>query len=174
MAEATVLVGDLLVKGRISSWSLTPPASAISNSHVASDAAIAATKLLHLISQTDEIYASGTTVAALAAGKACYIAKGPGTLTDVRAYVYTPANDVSRTVTVDLQKSTAGGAFATVLSGTVGFTNSSVALTLVTGTISTPSYVAGDLFRWVVSVAGGGGTQAAGLTASFVAYEATT
>jgi len=174
MAEPALQPGDLHVRGRLSCGSFTPPSAAISNSHVASDAAIDASKLLHMVNVCTELYPRGTTVIALT-GQDCYIAKGIGTLTSVRAAINGAiATGADRTVTVDLQKSTAGGAFATVLSGTVGFTNASVLRTLSTGTISSATYAAGDLFRWVVTVAGSASAQATGLIADFVAYEATT
>lgn len=173
MAEPNVIPGDLQVKGSGSFGSLTLPSSAVSNSHVSSTAAIDASKLLHMVNVCTELYGPSSTVAALT--KECYIAKGIGTLTSVRAAINgTIATGGDRTVTVDLQKSTAGGAFATVLSGTVGFTNGSTLRTLSTGTISSATYAAGDLFRWVVTVAGSAGNQALGLVADFVTYEATT
>ena len=73
------------------------------------------------------------------------------------------ATGADRTVTVDLQKSTAGGAFSTVLSSTIGFTNASVLRTPVSGTINSPAYSALDEFRVVVSVAGSASAQATGL-----------
>lgn len=173
MAEPNVIPGDLQVKGRGSFGTITLPTSVVSNSNVASDAAIDASKLVHMVNVCTELYGPSTTVAALT--KECYIAKGIGSLSSVRAAINgTIATGADRTVTVDLQKSTAGGAFATVLSGTVGFTNGSSLRTLSTGTISSATYAAGDLFRWVVTVAGAAGNQAIGLVADFVTYEATT
>lgn len=172
MAEPTVFPGDVQIKGTLMPTTLSIPAGSLTNAGVASSAAIDASKLLHMVHVSTELFGPTTSVAALT--KLAYVGKGVGTLSVVRAAVVTPANDVSRTVTVDLQKSTGGGAFATVLSGTVGFTNGSSALTLVSGTISSATYAAGDLFRWVVTVAGGSGTQALGLLADFTTYEATT
>jgi len=174
MAEPNVIPGDLQIKGAlILSGTTTLPASTVTNAAVASGAAIDASKLLHMVNVPTQLFAPATTVTALT--QDCYIAKGIGTLTSVRAAINGAiATGADRTVTVDLQKSTAGGAFATVLSGTVGFTNASVLRTLSTGTISSATYAAGDLFRWVVTVAGSASAQATGLIADFVAYEATT
>lgn len=173
MAEPTVFPGDVQIKGTLLPTTVTLPASTVTNAMVAAGAAIAESKVVHMVNVPTQLFGPSTTITALT--QDCYIAKGAGTLTAVRAAINgTIATDVSRTVTVDLQKSTGGGAFATVLSGTVGFTSSSTLRTLVTGTISSASYAAGDLFRWVVTVAGGSGSQAVGLIADFVAYEATT
>lgn len=172
MAEPNVVPGDLQVKGVLMPTGLAAPAGFLTNTMVNSAAAIDASKLLHMVNRGVELYAPTTSVAAVT--KLAYVAKGVGSLSVVRAFISVVASDVSRTVTVDLQKSTGGGAFATVLSGTVGFTSASSVRTLVSGTISSATYAAGDLFQWVVTVAGGSGTQATGLFAEFTAYEATT
>jgi len=171
MAEPNLLPGDLHVRGRISCGNFTPPSSSITNASVSSDAAIDASKLVHMVNVCTQLYARGTTVIALS-GQDCYIAKGAGTVVAVRAAVNgTIATGGDRTVNVDLQKSTAGGAFATIMSGTVLLNSSSTLRTLATGTISSGSYVAGDMFQWVVTVAGSASAQAVGLVADFVAYE---
>lgn len=171
MAEPLVIPTDMYCKGTGRFNDLAYPAGSITNTAVAASAEIEATKLVHMVNPCVELYGPATTVAALT--KLAYVAKGDGTLSVARAFVITPANDVSRTVTVALQKSTGGGAFATVFSGDIQFTNASTARTLVSGTFSSTAYVAGDLFQWVVTVAGGSGTQAAGLFAEFTAYEST-
>lgn len=173
MAEPNVIPGDLQIKGTLLPTKITLPAGTVSNSHVASGAAIDASKLLHMVNVCTELYGPSTTVAALT--KECYVAKGAGTLSVVRvACNGTIATGADRTVNVDLQKSTGGGAFATVLSATALLNNASSLRTLASGTLSSTTYAAGDLFRWVVTVAGAAGNQAIGLVADFVAYEATT
>lgn len=69
-----------------------------------------------------------------------------------------------RTVNVDLQKSTGGGAFATILSATIQFTSADTIRTVKAGSLSSTSLVAGDLLQIVVTVAGAAGNQAQGLT----------
>ena len=172
MAEPNVIPGDLQVKGSAQFGTLSLPASTVTNTMVSATAAIDASKLLHMVNQTEQLFGPTTTVTALSYD--VYIGKGIGTLTAFRAFITTVASGADRTITVDLHKSTAGGAFATVLSGTIGFTNVSAVRTLVSGTISPTAYVAGDLFRVIVSVAGAAGAQALGLTAALVTYEATT
>ena len=173
MAEPTVFPGDVQIKGTLMPTTLSIPAGTVDNSDVSASAAIDASKLSHMVNVCTELYGPSTTVAALT--KECYVAKGIGTLSVVRAAINgTIATGADRTVNVDLQKSTGGGAFATVLSATCAFTNGSSLRTLASGTISSTTYAAGDLFRWVVTVAGSAGNQALGLVADFVAYEATT
>lgn len=73
------------------------------------------------------------------------------------------ASDATNTVTIDVQKSTGGGAFATILSATLTFTNTDTLRTAKVGTISTAGLVTGDILRIIVTVAHTTGTQAQGL-----------
>jgi hypothetical protein len=109
-----------------------------------------------------ELYGPTTTVAALT--KWLYTAYGSvGEIVTAQAFIAVVASGADRTITVDIQKSTAGGAFATVMAATVGFTNASTVRTAVTGTFSDTSLVPGDVLRAVVTVAGAAGAQAQGL-----------
>lgn len=154
--EDFAFAGQVIIMG-----AFYPPAGFLSNSHVAANAAIAASKLIVNRSITEELFGPAVTITALT--KTIYAAKGPGTINAFRAWIETQATDVSRTVNVDLQKSTAGGAWTTVLSATVAITSSTTVRTRVAGVVSSAAYVAGDLFRAVVTVAGGSGSQALGL-----------
>lgn len=60
----------------------------------------------------------------------------------------------TNTVTIDVKKSTAGGAYATILSSTVVFNNASTARTVVAATISSASFVVGDIFQVTWTVVG--------------------
>ena len=73
------------------------------------------------------------------------------------------ATDPSRTVTLDLKKSTGAGAFASILSATLQFTSSTVLRVLSTAALSSVSLVDGDMLQLTVAVAGGSGAQAQGL-----------
>lgn len=73
------------------------------------------------------------------------------------------ATGADRTVTIDVQKSTGGGAYATVLSATIVFNNATVLRTWSTATISNTSLVADDVLKITVAVAGAAGAQATGL-----------
>ena len=121
-----------------------------------------------------ELFAAASSVTALT--KDVYVVKGAnGTLLGFTAAITgTIATGADRTVTVDLQKSTGAGAFATVLSATIQFNNVSVLRTASSGTFSSTSLVAGDLLRVVVTVAGAAGNQALGLVCSIQLREETT
>ena len=73
------------------------------------------------------------------------------------------ATGADRTVTIDLAKSTGGGAFASILGGTIGFTNLSSLRAWSAATISNTALAAGDVLRITVAVAGAAGSQAQGL-----------
>lgn len=81
----------------------------------------------------------------------------------------TAASD--RTIIVDLQRSTAGGAFATVLGTTITFDQSIASRTVLAGVINTTTAIEGDIFQLVVTVAGSSGTQGKGLVVSLSVQE---
>lgn len=150
---------------------LNLPTSSLGNDNwsASSTQRLASSKAVHQQHMSVELAEQGTAVAAIE--KLLFIANGDGTLDAFSAAVVTVADDASRTIDVDLQKSTGGGAFATVLSASADFTNGSTALTAVDGTISSAAYVAGDIFKIVVTVAGGSGNQAEGLVATLTKSE---
>lgn len=75
------------------------------------------------------------------------------------------ATGADRTVTVNVQKSTSMGAFATVLSSNISIDTATVVRDSLQATIDTAQddVVAGDLLRAVISVAGAASAQAKGL-----------
>lgn len=88
------------------------------------------------------------------------------------AVTETIATGADRTVTIDLQKSTAGGAFASILTSTLVLNNASVlriaqAAVLAAGA----ALVTGDLLRLSVAVAGAAGNQALGLVIRVILRE---
>lgn len=132
--------------------------------------ALVATKLEHEHRIT---VGTSTTTTITATDYPLFIARGSGTLIAFEAAITgTIATGADRTVTVDLHRSTAFAAKATVLSATIGFTNSSSLLTLSGGTISTTTVVDSDIFFAVVTVAGAAGAQAIGLSITLTWKEA--
>lgn len=139
------------------------PSGGITNTMIKAAAGINASKIVRHQSINTELFGPATSVTALT--KDIHIVRGStGTLVGFQATINGAiATDVSRTITVDLHKSTGGGAFATVLSSTIDFTNASVLRTAVSAVLSSTSLVAGDMLRIIVTVAGGSGSQATGL-----------
>lgn len=67
------------------------------------------------------------------------------------------------TFTVDLQKSTGGGAFASILTGVITRSSADANLEFEAGTLSSTTLVAGDALLVVIAVAGSTGTQGQGI-----------
>ena len=169
MATTVDFPENVHVRGTLSCEDFNPPSGSIDNDAIEAAAAIDATKVVHQQNIEVELYGPTTTVAALT--KLLHTAYAAGTIVAFKAYVITPATGADRTVTVDLQKSTSGGAFATVLSAGAAFNNASSARTLASGTLSSSTYVANSLFQVVVAVAGAAGNQALGLHCTLVVRE---
>lgn len=152
---------------------VTLPNGTVTNAMVASGAAIDASKVVHQFPVSRQLYSPTTTIAA--ATELLHIVRGAtGTVVEVEAAVVTKATGTDRTVNVDIKKSTGGGAFATILTGTILFDDDSTNLTAVAGTISSASLVAGDLLQAVVTVAGSDANQALGLVVTLTIYETPT
>lgn len=156
---------DIHCAGTISAATFNLSASCVSNADVEANAQIAATKLQQQntgCGNSDELFGPTTSVAALT--KTIGMAYATGTILEFAAWIEVVATGADRTITVDLHKATGAGAYATILSATVGFTNASSVRTKVTGTLSSTSVVAGDVLRVVVTVSGAAGNQATGLS----------
>lgn len=146
------------------------PSGAITKAMIKAGAGIEASKFVRHQSIDTELFVAGATVTALT--KDIHIVRGAiGTMVGFQAAICGAiATGTDRTVTVDLQKSTGGAAFATVLSSTIGFTNASTLRTAVAAVFSATSLVAGDILRIVITVAGSDAAQATGLVATLI-YE---
>jgi hypothetical protein len=153
--------GDLNVSGRVVCQSLQAPANSIGNAAIESNAAIDATKLVH---QWTIPYRQvpGTPVAADTFD--IHIAKFSGTIVAIEAVITGAiATGGDRTITIDLLKSTGAAAFATVMSGALVLDNTNVLRTVESGSISDTAFIADDLLRVTIAVAGAAGAQANGL-----------
>jgi hypothetical protein len=169
MAGATV-DGDLVVNGSVVARTNTPSSLSVANAQVSATADSAATKLEH---QMNVPYGQPSGTAVAAETKSLFIVKGAtGSIVQFEAAIIgTIATGADRTVSVDLQKSTGAGAFATVLSAPIAFNNVSVIRTLTQATISSASLVDGDILQVVVTVAGAAGNQALGLAVALTVRE---
>jgi len=161
-------INDSLYVAGLSCGTFNPPAGCIGDAAILVGAGIDDAKLKHryheVLSQTGAVV--GTTAY-------LRIVQNTGAVLSIEAAITeTIATGADRTCTVDLQKSTGGAAFASVLSAAIVFNNLSALRTITTGVISTPGLVDGDLLRLVVTVAGVAGAQAAGLLVSVVVKEA--
>lgn len=129
------------------------------------------TKVQHQFSiGPGELFATATAVSAVT--KYIWVTKGTaGTIQSISAAITGTVPTSSDSVTVDLKKSTGGGALSSVLSATITLNSSSVLRTAQSGTISSASTVAGDLLAVVVTVSGSSG---AGLVVTVTVSETPT
>ena len=156
---ANRLVMDLHIAGRLSADTLTLPAGAVTSEKITGP--IDAEKLgtrYHL----EDFQVPGTPI--VAKTKDLRIMRASGAVLDIDAVLTGAlADDASRHVTIDLQKSTGGGAFATMLTGVIDLTMSATLRVATGGTLASTALAAGDVLRAVTAVSGGSGNQAQGL-----------
>jgi len=148
----SVLQSDLHIVGRMTCQTATLPSSCVSNSNVASDAAIASTKVVHR-KQAGYSTAAASDPATITVP--LMIARYAGSIDSFDVGPMSQAGTGDRSVAVDLQKSTGGGAFATVLSGAITINASDAIRSVSAGTISDSALAAGDILQLVITVTAG-------------------
>lgn len=150
--------------------SMEAPANSVGNNAIQGDAGIEATKVVHRFTVEYNKQVPGTAIVADTIG--IHIARAVGKIREIEAAIIGAiATDVSRTVDIDLKKSTLTGAFASIMSSTIQFTNASALRTVTTGSINSEDFIAGDIFELTVAVAGGAGSQAQGLIVTITVEE---
>ena len=166
MTQATQIRGDQhFIDNVVFKKGVTIPSGTITDDDIEAGAGIDASKLDHQYMLT-HTQATGTDV--VAQTELVHIAWGDGELIGVFIVcdaVPTGSNPTSdKTVTVDVRKSTGGGASTTLLELPIEIDSSDTNLVPIVATlISDPSYSADDVISIVVTVAGSTGTQAKGL-----------
>lgn len=159
----TQFESDLYVNGNIACRTLTIPDSTVTNAKVSASAAIAATKLEH---QFPVHYSQAPGSAIVAATTDLHIVYGAtGTIVQFEAAITGSVTAGDYTATLDLQKSTGGGSFASVLSASLVLDSANTIRVPESATLSSTSLVDGDILRLVVTVAGTTGSQSQGLIA---------
>jgi hypothetical protein len=151
----TIIPNDTVVNGILSCRQVVPSETCITNAHVRSDAAIAATKLDH---QHQPVFAQNHGSAASAQRQVMHVARGAGTIVNFRAGVSVACIGDS-TITVNLYKNG-----STVLTGAIVLDNGNAAFAKedAPGFTST-TIAAGDVFEAVIAVSAGTGTLGQGL-----------
>lgn len=143
---------------------ISPTGGGFVDKDIANGAQISASKLIHHQLIHAQLAENSTAVAAVT--ELLFTANQNGTLLTFEAFIVTQATGADRTVTVDLQKSTGGGAFSTILTSTIDIDNTTVVRTPIAATFSDTGVIDGDHFKTVVTVAGSAGDQAEGLCAT--------
>jgi len=169
---STRIEGDVYVDGNLRSKTMNLPDSAVTNASVVAAAGISASKLEHPLHLS---YSQSLETNATAGTYVVHAARASGTLKAFEVGLLvapdTAAGSSGRTVTIDLQKSTAGGAFASVLAAAITLNSTTTVRTLTAATITGTTFIDGDILAVVVTVAGDTGTHPLGIYAELVGSE---
>lgn len=145
------------------------PAGAISNYMIGSSPPIDPEKIIRTQSVDVELFGPATTIAALT--KLAHIVRGAtGTLVGFEV-AHMVAGTGDRTVSVDVKKSTGGGAFATVLSSVAQILVASTVRVPIAGVFSNATIVGDDILEFVVTLGGTTGSYPQGLIATLTFTE---
>ena len=159
------LEGDHYVNGNLAAKTMTIPASAVSNTHIAANAGLSASKQEHRFSQT---YSQAAGVTAADEDKAVHIVYGStGEIIGFEA----GSGGVcvgDGTITVDLRKN---GVTNSLLSAAIVLDSSNTAYVAEAGTIGTADVVDGDVLQVVVATAKTSGTVGTGVFARIIFNE---
>lgn len=162
------LDSNLHVAGNLSAETMDIPSGSIINADVAATAAIGAEKLVHRFPVR---YSQNQSAVVADAIEGIHIAAAAGTIASIEVACTSSAPVGDSTVTVDLEKSTGGGAFASVLSSAITLDNANTVRVLEAGTVSSPAYADGDILRINVNATVGTGTLPTGLVATVTLQE---
>jgi len=164
----TKFEGNVRVEGTLTPTSLNVPAGAVTNTGIAAGANVDADKTAN---RQAVPFGQANGSAVVAETRAVFIARNAATIKAVEAILQTPATG-DYTISVDVQKASAGVAAATILSATVDFAAAdSTAYTIKAGTLSTTSLAANETLLVVVTVSGSSGSQGQGLAVTITVDE---
>lgn len=152
---------DRVMSGNwVFSGTVTLPANAVNEDNLKTAALLPAAKLVTRFAK-DVRQKTGTAV--VTQTELVHVAKYAGILKSVEVAI-DAAITGDNTLVIDVQKSTGGAAFATILSSTLTINSATAVRTAVAATVDATKddYVAGDVFQ-VVITADGTGTQAQGI-----------
>lgn len=152
MADTTNITGNVNIGGSVSVGSLSVRSGTLS-----------VDRLAHRIA-SDYSQAIASVVASET--KVIRSSYATGSVKAFIVSVDTAPTGGDKAFTVDLQKSTGAGAYASVLSAVITINSSSTAKTAYSATISSASYSANDLFKVIVTTSGSTGTQGYGVQAT--------
>lgn len=149
MSQST-FQGDFYVNGSLSSKTFSAPNGSITNTMVAPNAAINATKLIH---QIPLLFNTAVGSAATTQTQMLHIGRAAGEVSSVEVCCNV-APTSSDQITVDVKKGNAASAYTSILDSVVTVDSSNANREVVAGTISTVDYSAGDSFQVVLTVTG--------------------
>ena len=156
----TVFPDDLRVNGTFSAQTVNLPNSTVQNQHVIASAGIEATKLEH---QHALKYAQADGADVVSESVAIHHFRATAEIVSVEVVPITAPTGGDKEFTVDVQKGSAGSAFASILTGVVTVDSTSADRTGQAGTISGTTAADGDTLRVVVTASGSTGSQGQGV-----------
>jgi hypothetical protein len=145
-------------------------AGTIGADHLSSTERWRAAQVVHELNGVS-VQAPGTNVTAKT--EIIHIARAAGSIGTLKVAAITAPTGGNNAFSVDLQKSTGGGAFSSVLSAAYVMDNSKTSLTTYSISPSVTTYAAGDIFEVVWLISGSTGNQAQGAVAEAFFEEAT-
>jgi len=163
-----IMSGDWVFTGTV-----TLPALCVDEDNLTTAALLPASKLVTRF-PAYAAQADGTDVAAQT--DVIHVAKFAGIVTSVEAVCSTAPTGGDKKLTIDVQKATAGGAWATILSATFDIDNAEADRVATAGTLDAAKddYVAGDIFQVVVTISGSTGAHGQGLNVTVFFQESPT
>lgn len=167
MATPSRIEGDYVYAGKvIFAGEVVFPDAVIGDEQIKADAQIAASKQIRHQSIDSVLAEVGVDIAALS--RLVHLCRRAGEVLDLQV-ICTAAPTGDRTVSIDLHKSTGGGAFATILTAPIELDSSTTVRTAVAGVLAgsgAPALLAGDILLLVVTLGGSSGDYAEGVVAS--------
>lgn len=165
MSTPSVHQGDHYFVGTVSCGGLDVPAGAIADSNFSS-AATARLDAAKAVHQFPIGYDQDDGADVATKTRKIHLARGAGTVLEFAVVVAVAPAGGNKAIAIDLQKSTGGGAFTSLLNAPVAIDSSKSALTKYLATlITTPTYTANDILEVVVTASGNTGNQAQGMAA---------
>lgn len=161
---ATVFADEVVFNGTMRARSTVAlPANCVGDSQVSASSPLAVEKVDHQYILTD---GQNHGSAATAQRKCIHIARGAGTIVAFRVSQLVAAVGDS-TVTIDLYKNG-----SSILTGTITINNGQAARALTSGTLSSSTVAADDVFEVVQTISAGTGTLPQGVTWQLTTEEA--
>ena len=160
----SIINSDLYINGSLSSATFTAPAASITDEMIAANAKVAATKIIHQLPLT---FTTDPATAVVANTSMLHIAHAIGEIVFVEVCAVT-APTSSDQVTVDILIGNAASGYTSVLTSVVTLTSSNADRAVISGTVSTTAYAAGDSFQIVVTPTG---TTCKGLVVTTTLHE---
>lgn len=162
--EPMRIPGDVLIGGNLQANTMTLATSSITDANVASAAAISYLKVTHMLLAS---YAqdSGADVATKTNVIYASRAASGAVVFDIAVAIDTAPTGGDKAYTVDVKKSTGGGAFSSILTGVVTVNSSSTTRSVVVASITgtTCTLAQGDILNVVVTTSGSTGSQGQGV-----------